>query len=570
MLPLLQRRSGVQTSRFLIAAPAGSHRLGCALAAVLLLAVGCGDHGATFNQDPILQPPRFEQLEPAIRQQFTRLRDQLARARTSSRQSSPRALGQAWGDLGQWFHVYRYPQSAMRCYAEAVLLDPEEPRWQYYLGILAVESGELDQAAAAFASAARLAPDSPSILVRQAELMLQQRKPGRAQTHFRQALALDPHHLSAAIGLARLLLQAGKPQQALEVLLALPTPDNRYEGHINYLQAQAQRLLGRHDEARRLLERIPEGNSEPPALGGDDPWLDQLMANNLSSNHLTRLGMRAYRQGDFRRAALHAGRASTLNPDNAELRTNYAAALLALGRTREALEQVERSLEQQPGLARAHLVRAGALRQTGKLTMARDALLAALDLDPDMRDARQQLGRIYQQTGRVDQAIEQYAEMRERHPESMEVRFWHAALLASENRFGEALDALEEDLATHPRSRTLQLIRIRILAAADDVSRQPRLARALLSEVIDARADVYYAETAAMVAAALGNFGEAETWQSIALEAVETLADADKAHIVRRRLTLYREKKPCRTPWEPQEALITKPVTRPEGMNKEA
>lgn len=538
----------------------------------MALIVACNDMGAPVTPTRDLQPPPgFEQMDPAVQDQFAELRSRLFAAREASTPGTRGAPGRVWGELGQWFHVYHFPDSAMRCYREAGRLDPEEPRWPYYRGLLAVEAGDLDQAGAAFEAAAQRAPDSTAVLIRLADLMLKLRQPGQAEDFYRQVLGREPGHLVASIGMARLHLQRQNANRAVETLQPLLHAVGRTDSEVHYLAAQAYRMLDDEERARQHLERLPQDYGDRKPVDIHDPWLDELRSMNIGTNHLTRLGARAYRQGNFRLAAIHSGKAVASNPDNAELRVNYAAALLALGRVRPALEQLDKALERNPGLARAYLIQGNAYLRLGNRVSARDALLHAVSLDPGMKEARVQLGRVYQQLGQTELAVEQYAELRARFGELEQVRFWHAALLASLGRYEEAQAALSEDLAVLPNSPLLQLLRIRILAAASDkAARNPVRASELLAGHDADNADVYHAETAAMVAAALGDHSRAIVWQRRAVEALEALTDRAPARIARRRLTLYREDKACRTPWEPGESLITRPVQGlrfPEEMN---
>lgn len=507
------------------------------------------------------RPPRFETLEPAVREQFDARRDRLKRMLRDSTVTADSALGIAWGELGQWFHVYRYPDSAMHCYRQAVRLDPDEPRWPYYLGMLEREAGELEAAESAFVSAVERAPTTTAALLRLAELKRQLQKDTPAESLIRQALSQSPDHFGANIAMAQLHLQNQEPRRAIERLQPLEADAGLAQGHVQFLLSQAYRMLGDSERARQHLHRVPAGGSEPPPLAGDDPWLDALMAGNISSNRLTRLGMRAYRRGDFRSATLHTGRAAELNPDNAELRANYAAALLGAGRMDLALGQAQTALRLDPRLARAHLVEAGSLLGIGKRTQARNALLRALELDPDLREARQRLGQLYQQSGETALAIEQYAVLRTNNDGGEQVRFWHAALMASLDRYAQALATVEEDLRMLPRSRLLELLRVRLLAAADDEAvRNPEAAAELLLQLDTGDLDVYHAETAAMVAAAQGDQQLAIAWQSRALDALGRRPQGRASHTVRRRLALYREGLICLDPWEPNEALNTTPI----------
>ncbi|WP_181918796.1 tetratricopeptide repeat protein [Wenzhouxiangella sediminis] len=505
------------------------------------------------------QPPRFEELEPAIKDQYARLREELDRLHSAGAPEAAR--GKAWGEMGRWFHIYRYPDSAMLAYGQAARLDPREPRWPYYRGMLAVEAGRLDQAADSFRAAAELAPRSSATRVRLADLWLEQRESGTAEAMFEAALEIDPRNLSAGVGLARIHLQRQQPKAAIERLTPLLGRNDRGDGHIHYLLGQAYRMLGRVEEARTHLAQVAGQEMPPLPVASVDPWLDELLAINLSSNHLTRLGQRAYRQGNYQLSAHHSGRAARLNPDNAELRANYAAALLALGRTIAARRQIEATLRQAPDLARAHLILGGIEQKEGNWLEAENALLHALELDPGMSDARKQLGRLYQRTGQLDKAVESYSGLRTRFSESGQVRFWHAALLTAAGRHREALAALEEDLEIASGNTRLELLRIRLLAAANDPGlRDPRRAEQLLSALSQDSAHVFYAETAAMVAAANAQPQRAVNWERRALAALEALQIAPATQIARRRLVLYSENRITPSPWEREEVLVVKPA----------
>ncbi|MBL36790.1 MAG: hypothetical protein CMP07_00095 [Xanthomonadales bacterium] len=534
------------------------------LVAILLLA-GCGE-AVDPGPEP-RRPPGFDQLEPAVQEQFVELLDRLARARADAAPAPE--MGRAWGELGKWFDVYRFPDSAMHCYRQAARLDANEPRWSYYLGLLAVNDGDLDLAVAAFETAERLAPESIAAPMQLAELKLKRGQATEAGEHYRRVLDTEPGNLAASLGLARLHLQNHEADLALELLKPHLGDEARVPAELRYLAAQAHRLRGDAELARRQLDLLPEDHGDRTPLGVQDPWRNELMAIKVNSNHLTRLGIRASRQGNFRLAARYSGRAAALNPDNAELRTNYAASLLALGRAGDALEQVDKALAQDPNLARAYLVKGGVRLRLGDRLGAREAFLGALALDGGLKDARRHLGRIYQQMGETELAIDQYAELRKRYREAHQARFWHAALLASLGRFDQAMAALDADLEVHPQSPLLRLLRVRILATASGKSSSgPVEAAALFAGLAPYEHDVYSIESAAMVAAALGYHADAVELQRRAIAVLETLPEGEPARIARRRLVLYSEQKACHTPWQRGELLITKPVDAPIGTQE--
>jgi Flp pilus assembly protein TadD len=94
-------------------------------------------------------------------------------------------------------------------------------------------------------------------------------------------------------------------------------------------------------------------------------------------------------------AAFYFARAVHLKPNDAEVRTNYAATLLGLRQLDEAQRQIERALTLRPNFGLAHLNAAQILIAKGDHAAAVAHLSqAAKDSDPEIRRrAAQLLGR---------------------------------------------------------------------------------------------------------------------------------------------------------------------------------
>lgn len=540
--------------------------LGVTFGGILVSACGPTDVPPAAMHPPA-EPPGFAELEPAVRHQFRKFSDEISRlAKQSNRQRTD--LGRAWGQFGAWFQIYRFPESAADCYRLARQLDPNQPRWPYYQAELALDAGDLEQARKSFEIAAELAPGAVHVRRRIAEVLIRQRFPDAALDQYRRILEMHPENAAARLAIARLHLQRGDAELALDDLEKLETESETEAAHAAYLLAQAYRLTGKIAKARQIIDQghpiASNGTFQPTA----DPWITELAALNTSSTYLTRLGANAYERGDFSTAAHYSGRAALQNPDNPELRTNYAAALLALGRPAQAIEQLERALRIDAGLIRAYVVKGRAHVRVRDQNAAKAAFIRATALDPQAKAARIELARLYRRTGRVDLAIRQYRELRSRHPSMTQAKFWYSALLASQGEYRSAIEALKEDLEESPGVKILQLLQVRILSGAPDPGmRDPDSARALLSTLGADRIDVFHAETAAMVMAAESDFASAIEMQK---QAAQALADTRAEHslqIARRRLTLYLEHKPCKTPWEIDERLVTKSLPDFQGAD---
>lgn len=504
-------------------------------------------------------PAGFDQLEPGVRAQFELLAEQWTALRSAGDASE--GLGRAWGEAGQWFQVYRFEDSAMNAYREAMRLDSSEPKWPFYLGSLSMNEGRIRDAESAFrASAARGRAEAvPRYAL--ADLLMQTQRSGEAMELFRAVLADHPDHAPSRVALARIALQQGDADRVVELLRPL---DEGMEGggtepvprEVDYVLGQAYRRLGDADRAAFHLQRYQDGAGSSGASVRDNSWMRELGRINIGANHLSRMAQTAYRQQRYFDAARIAGQAARYNPQDPEVLANYASSLLALGRLERAEEAIDGALALDDSLGRAHMIRGRILVERGELADGGEAMARALAIDPGLQDARRVLGRLLHQQGDLGGAIEHYAELRRRFRELDQARFWHAGLLAATGRVDAALDALEEDLAVHPENRLLRQLTARLLVAHDSTRFDPARAAELLAAVGPGPASVFHAETVAMVAAAQGRFEEAAGWQQRAVAGTAPLTNPEPAHIARRRLALYREGRPCLASWEPREALV--------------
>lgn len=527
---------------------------------LLLLAAACTESPDASLPRPT-NPPGYDQLEPAVRSQFEALMTAWTEAAASETPSGSE-LGAAWGALGQWFHVYRYSSSALIAYTEAARQDVGDPRWPYFRGVLLTEEGQLDQAEAAFRASMERSEFELAPFAALADLLLQRLRSEEAVALYEQILARDPKHLASRVALARFALESGDPDRAVERLQPIADDAGPYQRDVDYLLGQAHRRLGRPDEARVHLERFQNSSRRPAATVRDNPWMRELGAIDLSANNLSRLGQAAYLQGRFLDAARHTGRAVRYNPDDPEVVANYASVLLALRRFEDARVQIERALALDPELGRAHMIHGKLLLEFGEREAAEIALTHALRIDPDLKDARRMLGRSLHQRGDIAAAIEQYAQLRQRFRSLDQARFWHAALLSADGRTEDALAALEEDLSVHPASNELRALAARL--ATIDPARSDAMENRWPNPSSRGGAEpsnsLFELETQAMIAAAQGRFAEAVEVQERAVQVAENAGARSVrqlgSHIARRRLALYREGRPCMTPWEPREVLM--------------
>ncbi|MEZ5047985.1 MAG: tetratricopeptide repeat protein [Chitinophagaceae bacterium] len=524
--------------------------------AMLLVLTGCSEPQPPEAPLAVVAPPvDLAELDLAVRQQFKERWDALQAATPGSKESATR-----WGEVGQWFDAYHYRDSADASYANAAQLDAGEPRWPYYRGHIALDRGDLDMAMEEFARAANLAPDMAAPRVQMGNIAMTQLHVDVAKDAFDRALKIDATDPEAQLGLGRVALEQGDPEGAREILepLLQSQPD---VGQLHYLIGLSWRQSGDRVKAAEHFSKVPQESLNQVPLSTSDPWMREVQLLDRGVVTLTRRGVREIQHGELRHGTLLLAQAVKANPSTAETHINYAQALRRVGRPNHARDELQEALrlagDSPETTAKAHLALASLLTSMGQLDVAEPHLHEVLDFDPRSVDALLQLGRIKQRQGQVEAALGQYAAARDLAGEREDVCFWHAAMLLRLDRIKLAQDALQADIDRLGEARSLRLLLARLLAAKDSPSTKDVDSAKKLLQSAAGQPDVFFAETAAMVAAADGAFAQAISWQD---EAVATLAESRRhaaLKTARRRLQLYREGMPCRNPWEDAESMVT-------------
>lgn len=153
---------------------------------------------------------------------------------------------------------------------------------------------------------------------------------------------------------------------------------------------------------------------------------------------------------NYLQASKHLRRAIELDPDSTYLRLDLARVLRTLRQHDEALAEIQRSLELEPGDAEAHrlageiyvgLMEAGGDTQES-LRHAIEHYEKALSAQPDADDLGLALGRLYFYRGDSERSLAALQRYRLQNPDSAEAHFW----LAKVHLSMQDLDAAEADL----------------------------------------------------------------------------------------------------------------------------
>lgn len=558
-------------SRKIEPARAGRRRRG-ALAGVALLSLllaawqvsvrraptGSGQTGATASGvgterggvDPIPWPD-LEGLGEADRIQLQGQREVLA----SAEGQPDTTIGFEQGISGQMLLAYGFDEAAGVAFANARRLQPEEPRWPYFLGIIAQDAGDPETAAAHFERVLDLAPDALAARVHLAEALRAQERQADADALLAEVIDVSGDHPTANFLLGLSALDRGDASSAAErfeiVLDGQPGASSVY----NPL-AQAYRQLGRTSAAEAALAKRGSG---PVRL--DDPWMREVIGMRREATAILSQGSQLAQQGRLDEALAVFERAVEADPESASAQLSRASTLADLGRDADAVAAFHEALALDPSSRQSRVGLAIVLDRIGETDAALAQLDAALALDARDLPANQWKGMLLRRQGRCDAAIPALEAALAGDERDVTSRL---NVIVCRVRIGDqaaALQAAEQGHQLMSDNAALAAALARLLSAsADPTLRDGSRALELADGLVAAQRSVDALEVRAMALAELGRFDEAAQAQSEAIELAT--GQSDRAALIewmRSQLARYASGEPSRAPWPPS---LSGPTTR--------
>jgi tetratricopeptide (TPR) repeat protein len=537
-----------------------------ALLFAFVLTAGCGSkENATTSTTAPAKPastytlrkvtlPDLSRAAPSVQQQLRDVYASLQKKIDGSNTPTDQ-LALAYGQMGMLFMAAEYRGEAEAALLDAQTFNPRDARWPYYLAHLYKVKGEAPKSAAAFARALELQPDDVPTLVWLGDARLDEGKPDEAEPLFTKAIGLQPKSLAAQYGLGRVALAKQDYARAVSYLEKALSLDP-LATIIHYPLAMAYRGTG--DQTKAEAHLAQRGTL---ALKPDDPLMAQVDAMLRSAIGYEVSGADALDRGDWKAAAESFRKGIEVAPKEASLHHKLGTALALQGDGRAAVEELERAIALDPSFSKAHYSLGVILASTGQAPSAIQHFQAALKSQPGYVEARLQLAHTLRRTGQPEASLAHYAQIVKDDARVPEARFGYAAALIRLRRYAEARDYLAGAITLYPNVLSFSNAEARLLAASpDDKVRDGQRALRFVQPVLRQVRAVDTLETMAMVQAELGQFTEAVTWQKEAIAAAERSGERGIASRIADNLRLYEARKPCRTPWRPDEPLEFQPV----------
>ncbi len=527
-------------------------------ASVLVHGATASAHAAGQQGAPVSAPlspvalPDVSRLHPSVQQQLHESYASLTAVEARG-DVAPQQRGDAFGGLGMLLAATGFADEAARSYRNAERLAPADFRWPYYLGHVQKDAGDPSGAAESLERARRLRPNDLATLVWLGRVYLDLAQPATAAARLGEALALEPNEPAVRFELGWAALAQQDYARAVEQLTAASALDPEATA-VHYPLALAHRGLGDLDRATHHFERRGTrgsgGETTSVAFTLPDPLLTALRGMVRTPQFYRDRGSDAAAAGNWPEAVENLRRAVEAEPGDAATRVNLGTALEQRGDARAAAEQYEEALRLDPGLREAHYGLGHLLERSGRDEEAIARFRAAATEDPTYVAAHLRLGDALRRTDRLDEALAHYREAIALQPADVGARFGEAMALVRLERYAEARDRLTEATRVRPDLSMFRHALARLLAAApDDRVRDGARAWSLVEALPEEEKHPAVFETMAMVLAELGHFELAIDWQRLAMSATARAGRSDVAQQMADNLALYARSRPCRTPW---------------------
>jgi len=243
---------------------------------------------------------------------------------------------ETWGKLGHIYLVHGWEMTAMPCYRRASSLSPDEFRWHYFFGRMAVQR-EPQKAVDVFSRAIALdSAYAPAHLYLASALRILGRL-DEARYHLKRAKRLQPENPFSELWLGEIALARREVKLARTHLQrALRLNPGQSEAHA--LMAQVAVALGDTQVAKLHAEAARQPSSYTNLA--DPLWWEVLQAGVTAPLYAER-GRRYISEGNFARAVAELEPLISHAQKDVEVWFDYGIALLHTERYSEALAALE-------------------------------------------------------------------------------------------------------------------------------------------------------------------------------------------------------------------------------------
>jgi len=471
-------------------------------------------------------------------------------------------LAVGYGKLAALYQLVNINRAAALCWENARKLQPDEFRWSYYAGYLALTQGQTDTALSRLQRARALKPDYAPLNLRLGQLWLDTDQLDKAQAALQTAAAEPGLRAAALFYLGQVDLLKRDYQAAVSHMTEALKIDPQASG-VHYPLAQAYRHLGEERLAREHLARFKA--KRPDA---DDPLLAELNNVLQTSRNVFGRGMKAIMERDYQSAIEQFEKGLEVDPENLAARVSYARALYLGGQAGAAEKQLNRVLERDQQQVLATFLLAVLHEAQGNTEQAADLYRRVLALDPKHEGAHFYLGNLLFEAGTYREAAQQYQAALAANKDIPPARLLE---LVARHRAG-ATDAeiaaeLERRVKDWPDQPELKYALARLRALSKDPAvRDSVAALSLANALTSSQPSPFNIAVLALAAAADGQFDEAGRVQQQLIDMFGWMAPQQESASLEKTLAAYKQgKMPQQTVWPLGDPVLSPRPLDPAG-----
>jgi len=471
-------------------------------------------------------------VQESITETRERLADLLAAARTDTAK-----LAVGYGKLAALYQLANIDRAAALCWENARTLQPDEFRWSYYAGYLALTQGQTDTALSRLQRAQELKSDYAPLNLRLGQLWLDTDQLDKAQVALQTAAAEPGLRAAALFYLGQVDLLKRDYKAAVSHMTEALKIDPQASG-VHYPLAQAYRHLGEERLAREHLARFKA--KRPDA---DDPLLAELNNALQTSRKVFAQGMKAIMERDYQTAIEQFEKGLEVDPENLAARVSYARALYLGGQAGAAEKQLDQVLARDHDRVLPNFLLAVLREAQGDAERAAVLYRRVLALDPKHEGARFYLGNLLFQAGDYREAAQQYQAALAVNQEIPPARLLE---LVARHRAGatdaEVAAELERRIKAWPEQPELKYALARLRALSKDPAVRDSVAALSLANALAlGQPSPFNIAVLALAAAADGQFDEAVRVQQQLTDMFGWMAPQQESKSMKETLAVYKQ-----------------------------